>query len=186
MLRTVFTYTRSGEEDRQSVLRCYLPLAAGHNLALAGQLMALEISRREVPLASTSGGQEPASVEEKLAIVTSLHFDRETLESALAQLAADVDLSIELAGSDLELSGITKNQSFSLDLRNRPAREILVEILRAANPDKSATGPADERQNLVFTVRRSEAGGPDVLIVTTRSAARARGDRIASPFDLNE
>ena len=68
-------------------------------------------------------------------------------------LAQDVGVEIVILGPDLQLDGITRNQLFGIDMADRPAEEILVEILRRANPDKLATGPADPRQKLVYVVR---------------------------------
>src|SRR5690606_26129604 len=39
MLRTLARYTRDGEDDREAILRAYLPAAAGHNLLMAGELL---------------------------------------------------------------------------------------------------------------------------------------------------
>jgi hypothetical protein len=59
---------------------------------------------------------------------------------------------------------------------NRTAAEILVEILRRANPDKLAAGPADPRQKLVYVV------GPKAIFITTRAAAADRGERLPAVF----
>ena len=61
---------------------------------------------------------------------------------------------------------MTQNQTLALELRDKPAGEILVEILRRANPDRTATGPADPRQKLVYVVeprqrRRMSGRRPD-------------------------
>ena len=82
---------------------------------------------------------------------------------------------------DLQVEGITKNQSFSIDVSNRPATEILVEILRLANPDKSATGADDPRQKLVYFMEADETGN-EVVIVTTRKAAMERGVQLPAEF----
>jgi hypothetical protein len=122
------------------------------------------------------------SVHERLRRSTSLAFPRDTLEAALEQLARDVNIEIVIAGADLQAEGITKNQSFGIDIKNRPAEEILVEILRLANPDKSATGPADPRQKLVFITGAVEPNGSAQIVITTRSAAAARRDELPPVF----
>jgi hypothetical protein len=147
-----------------------LPLHAGHNLLLASRLRANdgmatgEATTRDIPL------------EDRLRQVTTLSFPRETLENALEILATDAQLPIQIAGRDLQLEGITKNQTFALDLRNRPAVEILVEILRRANPDHAATSSRDPRQKLVYVIREG------VVTVTTRSAAAQRGEELPEVF----
>ena len=89
---------------------------------------------------------------DRLAKVTSLKFAKDTLEAALEQLSQDIGVPIVIRGPDLQADGITKNQSFGIDISDKPAEEILVEILRLANPDKTATGPNDARQKLVYII----------------------------------
>jgi hypothetical protein len=185
MMRTLARYTRPGEENRQAVVRAYLPAVAGHNLLLAGELLltlppsgdASTVAARENPVSSTGG-----AVAEKLSAVTSLSFTKETLEQAVALLANDIGVEIEIAGGDLQLDGITKNQSLGLNLRDRPAGEILLEILLRANPDRQATGPADPRQKLVYVVEQATPARPERIIVTTRTAAAKRGAPLPEPF----
>ncbi len=187
MLRILKDYTRSGIEQGHVVLRCYLPVRAGHNLLLAGALRLTATIGGEHGVARGGGeaqivmAKREATIEEKLASRTSLVLPNETLEQSLQILAEDLGVDIEILGQDLQLAGITKNQSFGIDLKNLPAREILLEILRRANPDRAATGPADPRQMLVYTIRRREGGFPRIF-VTTRTAAAARGDRLPEVF----
>ena len=91
-------------------------------------------------------------MKDRLAKVTSLKFAKDTLEAALEQLSQDIGVPIVIRGPDLQADGITKNQSFGIDISDKPAEEILVEILRLANPDKTATGPHDARQKLVYII----------------------------------
>lgn len=183
MLRTLARYTRASEVDRQGVLRVYLPTIAGHNLLLAGELLLTQ------PRDGQSGEgfvsvdpKAPATIEEKLSAKTSLSFTKESLEQAVALLAEDIGVEIVIAGGDLQLDGITKNQSLGLDLRDRPAAEILLEILLRANPDRTAEGPSDPRQKLVYTIEPAAEVGSRRIIVTTRIAAEKRGDRLPYPF----
>jgi hypothetical protein len=122
------------------------------------------------------------SVHERLQRTTSLAFPRDTLEAALEQLARDVGIKIVVAGADLQAEGITKNQSFGIDITNRPAEEVLVEILRLANPDKSASQPDDPRQKLVYVIRDAEPNASGQIVITTRSASAARGDKLPPVF----
>ncbi len=122
------------------------------------------------------------SIEERLAQVTSLSFGKDTLERALELLAEDLGVPIEIAGRDLQLEGITKNQSFGIDERDKSAREILLTVLQLANPDRTATGPADEKQKLVYVVREGASGERGVIVVTTRAAAKGRGEPLPVVF----
>lgn len=188
MVRKLAAYTRSGFDRDRAILRCYLPAVAGHNLLLGAELTLAEppaTAARPLPSVGTRRGERPetaASVTERLQQHTTLRFPRDTLEAALDMLAHDVGVEIILVGRDLQLEGITKNQSFGLDLEDRPAAEILVEILRQANPDKSAAGPGDERQKLVYVIKPQAADGPEAVFVTTRAAAGQRGDPLPDVF----
>ncbi len=91
-------------------------------------------------------------------------------------LAEDVGVEIVIRGPDLQLDGITRNQLFAIDMSDRSGEEILVEILRRANPDKLAAGPADPRQKLVYVV------GPEAIFITTRAGAAARGEALPAVF----
>lgn len=186
MTRMLAAYTRSGFEKGQVVLRCYLPPAAGHNLLMASELTLAEATSGATLVAdatkptSAQNGDANAGTS-GLAKVTSLKFARDTLESALEQLSQDIGVPIVIRGADLQADGITKNQAFGIDVSNKPAAEILVEILRLANPDKAATGPHDPRQKLVFIVGQA----PDKtkqIVVTTRARAAERHDELPAAF----
>lgn len=187
MLRKMALYTRSGFDSEHAVLRCYLPAMAGHNLLLAAELTLAE-SPGTASVADASPATKAAmsatpatSVKEKLTKVTSLKFAKDTLESALDQLSQDIGAPIVIRGPDLQADGITKNQSFGIDLADKPAAEILVEILRLANPDKTATGPNDAKQKLVYIVEQ-KPDKTEQIVVTTRTKAKERKDELPEVF----
>ena len=194
MVRKLAAYTRSGFEADHAVLRCYLPAIAGHNLLMGTELtLAESIAGRQAQAsvktpASTvtevtapSDGNASLTVRDRLRRDASLAFARETLEAAVEQISRDIGVDIVIAGADLQAEGITKNQSFGIDLANRRAEEILVEILRLANPDKSATAPSDPRQKLIYVIS-AEPGQTEKIVITTRAGAAARGDQLPAVF----
>ena len=130
MLRQLKGYTRIGSENGHAVLRCYLPVQAGHNLLLAGalSLTAATGADHEVAKAGTGGQTTKArsgtTMEKKLASITSLVLPKETLEQSLQLLAEDIGVEIEILGQDLQLVGITKNQSLVIDIQDQPASKI--------------------------------------------------------------
>ena len=95
-------------------------LASGRELALAEGADSTPVTGSN----QQPGGTRPsaASVAEKLKQVTSLGFARDTLEKAIQMLADDIGVKYEILGSDLQVEGITKNQSFGLDEKNKPGR----------------------------------------------------------------
>jgi hypothetical protein len=187
MVRKLAAYTRSGVDSDHAVLRSYLPAIAGHNLLMGAELLLAEsvdirrarpaIVEANAPLAA----ETVLSIGDRLQRPTSLAFPRDTLDAALEQLSRDIGIEIVIAGADLQAEGITKNQSFGIDMSKRPAAEVLVEILRQANPDKSASGPGDVRQKLVYVIA-SNPGKTGQILVTTRAAAEARGDQLPAVF----
>jgi hypothetical protein len=180
MVRKLSTYTRSGFDPDHAMLRCYLPIAAGHNLLMAAELTLAEPPGGAAQLAG-SAVSSASSLHDRLAKATSLRFTKDTLEAALDQLSQDIGVPIVIRGPDLQSEGITKNQSFGIDLENKPAEEILVQILRLANPDKSATGPADPRQKLVYVVEQAP-DKTDQIVVTTRARAKEHKKQLPPAF----
>lgn len=186
MTRRLAAYARGGFEHGHAVLRCYLPPAAGHNLLMAGELTLAEGTSSALPIAGATKPTAPQNAVANTSTgglnkVTSLKFARDTLESALEQLAQDIGVPIVIRGADLQADGITKNQSFGIDVSNKPAAEILVEILRLANPDKAATGPHDPRQKLVYIVGKAP-DKTEQIVVTTRARAAERHDELPAVF----
>jgi serine/threonine protein kinase len=170
MLGVLTANVRSGVEGKGVVVNCHLPRQAGHNLALASEL-AVEQSPGAggaVVTEAIASASQPAV--ERLAKRISLTFARDTLEKSIQMLAEEIGLPIEILGRDLELEGITKNQSFGLDEQDQPAEAILGTILARSNPDGK----------LVYVVRRRD--GAESIEITTRAAAAKRGDDLPAMF----
>ena len=169
MLGVVADHVHAGADGRGVIVNAWLPEHAPHNLALAAEL-ALEQTPRAggPPLAAASGpGQAPAGAQAALAKPISLVFVKDTLEKSIQMIADEIGVEIEILGSDLQLEGITKNQSFGLDQKQKPAAEILRAILAKANPDGK----------LVYVIRKTDAG--ERIEITTRAAVDKRGDTLA-------
>lgn len=178
MLQLLGRYARTGEANGVSVVRCYLPIAAGHNLLMASELLLSLPGEGELVAGAAT---VPKALREKLATVTSMSFAKDTLEQALTLLSEDIGAKIEIVGRDLQLEGITKNQSFGIDLRDLPAEKILQAVLAQANPDRTATGLSDVKQKLVYVLRGANSAD-GVIVVTTRVAAEKRGDALPEVF----
>lgn len=169
MVELLVRYTRVEVDGRQSVLRAYLPSVAAHNLVLATRLALWQHgggSSAESTLTATPAAE--ISVHDRLEQKITLRFPRDTLESALTRLGELVEVRIIILGGDLQLEGITKNQSFGLDEQEVSAREVLERILRRASPEGK----------LVYSVKPDprEDDASEVIYVTTRKAAVQRGD----------
>jgi serine/threonine-protein kinase len=176
-LDVLHKFTRLGVEGKQIVLRAYLPTAAAHNLVLGAHLAMLE-NRGTAAGTVAAVGPAPqaagsATVADKLKKKTTLSFPRNTLEQSMKLLGDDIGVEIIILGNDLREEGITKNQSFELNETDQPAVEILRKIMLKANPDGK----------LVYVIKPKEAGGEDILFITTRAAVKKRGDKLPPELD---
>lgn len=165
MLDVLVDFTRSDVEDRIVRLRAYLPAVAAHNLALAGRL-ALEAVEGSGAGPTSPSDSKSSDLAARLARPLSLKFPRTPLDKALELFGAEADVEVEIAGEALQREGITKNQMLSIDVQDRPAGEVLAEILRLAN--------ADGKLMCIVQSRDNGSGRPrEVLVVTTKAAAQA-------------
>ncbi|MFM7522269.1 MAG: protein kinase domain-containing protein [Planctomycetota bacterium] len=172
MLEVLAENVRAGGEGQVAVVNCHLPPHAAHNLALAAELaLAQTPGSGAAPAANARAAPPPAGIRDRLAKRISLSFPRDTLERSIQLLAEETGVPIEIRGSDLQLEGITKNQSFALDECEKAAEGILLVILARSNPDGK----------LVYVVRTRDGG--ESLEITTRAAAGKRGDPIPPVFD---
>jgi LmbE family N-acetylglucosaminyl deacetylase len=107
------------------------------------------------------------SVFDKRSTKTSLSFPRNSFEASLKLLGDDIGIEIVILVKDLQDEGITKNQSFGLDARDRPADQILRKILKLA----------DRHGRLVYIIKAKETDGKNVVYITTRAAVKKRGEK---------
>jgi hypothetical protein len=178
MLRVLAANSRAGAEGKGVVVNGYLPRHAGHNLVLAA-----ELAVAQSPGASPVPGQPaagPARADEaaapqgalgRLQKKISLVFARDTLEKSIQMVADEIGVPMDIMGGDLQLEGITKNQSFGLDERDKTADAILRTILAKSNPDGK----------LVYVVHLKD--GVETIDITTRAAAAKRGEKLPAGFE---
>ncbi len=182
MLRQLAKYARHGDVDRQAVVRAYLPAVAGHNLVMGAELL-LTQAAGAAGADSTAANPHaaPRSLDERLAATMALAFPRESLERALELWSAAAGIEVAVDGPAFQAEGITRNQTLELDLRDQSAAQVLLEILRRANPDRTAENAADPRQKLVYVVDPT-AAPLGRMIVTTRAAVAERGLPLPAVF----
>lgn len=166
--------TTSGIDENQVVLRAYLPAKAAHNLVLNSYLALLETSGGAPTVVAASGNDAPRQLTaaKRLEKRMPLSFPRNTLERSLEMVSEETGVPIIILGTDLQLEGITKNQSFGMDEAEQPAREILLKILAKADP----------AGRLVYVIKPRQEDGQEVLYITTRAAAEQRQDPIPPEF----
>jgi hypothetical protein len=169
MLRTLVANMRVGVEGNGVVINAYLPRHAGHNLALAAELALVQTPGASAgPTQPTAAA--PADALGKLQKKVTIVFAKDTLEMAIQMVSDEIGVPMEIMGTDLQLDGITQNQSFGLEARDQTADEVLRVILGKANPDGK----------LVYVVRKTD--GLEKIFITTRAAVEKRGDPLPPAF----
>jgi len=166
MLRYLAANLRAGAEQGGVVLNAVLPRHAAHNIALAGEL-ALAQSPAAVAAPAAASASEPTDALGKLKKKMTLTFAKDTLEKTIQMISDETGVPMEIVGPDLQLEGITKNQSFGLDEQDKTAEQILNVVMQKANPDGK----------LVYVVTKQD--GMEAILITTRAAAQKRGDTLA-------
>jgi eukaryotic-like serine/threonine-protein kinase len=160
--------TRVGAMDKQIVLRAYLPAGAADHLALGTYLCLLEQPHgMALAQAQPAASEVPKTAAQALQKKITLSFPRNTLEVSMQLLSEEIKIPITIIGTDLQLDGITKNQSFGLEERDQMAGDILRKIMLQANPDGK----------LVYVFRPKEGGGEEIFI-TTRAQVAKRGEKL--------
>lgn len=163
MLRVLAANLRAGAEGRGAVVNAYLPRHAAHNLALAAELALAQGGAAAPPAGGEAvvAGGAAARLQAQMTLV----FAKETLEKSIQLIAEEIGVPMEIRGPDLQLEGITKNQSFALEERGKPAEAILRTILARADP----------AGRLVYVIRKQ--GDTESIDITTKAAAAARGEK---------
>ena len=164
MLRALAAQLRSGAEGKGVVLNAYLPEHAPHNIALAAELALAQTPGAAMAAASEANASGSVPALEKLTRRMTLTFAKDNLERSIQMVSDETGVPMEILGSDLQLEGITKNQSFGLDEKDKTAEEILRVILAKSNPEGK----------LVYLVQ--EKDGEERVLITTRAAVEKRGD----------
>lgn len=180
---------RIGSEGDQAVINAYLPGPAAHNLVLGGELLVASTPGAAAGPATVgpAAPKGPATIEELLAMKSKLAFDANSLEFCMRDLAIDAqdvakgsafgkggakEFAIRILGDDLQLDGITRNQTVRDFNKEGTISEILTALVMKANPVTTVKTPDEADQKLLWVV------GPDpdnpakqMILVTTRAAA---------------
>ena len=184
MVRTLATYTRHRADRNHVILRCYLPAAAGQNLLMGAELTLAESQGggKSAPSPTAETGSAK-SVRERLQRHTSLRFTKDTWRRPSRCLADDVGVEIIIRGPDLQLDGITKNQSFGIDLADKPADEILIANLAAREPRQNRDRPElTPSKSWSTSCSQNRRGGPEVDIRHHPSRGQKAGRNTSGGF----
>ena len=180
MLRFLSEQTRFDAGDQTIIVNAYLPTEAASQLTLAS-LLALNTTGSATPTASVPQTQK-LTVAEMLDQKMSISFDQESLEFGINMIVeqfgdalpeGNESPEVRIVGGDLQKMGITQNQQIrDFQKKDIPFRTVLTDLLLGANPDKTATGPKDPKQALIWVVTdHPDKPGKKLILVTTRQAA---------------
>lgn len=186
MMRFVSDNVRFGVSDGAVVANTYLPAQAVPQVTLA-TLLAMNTPAGNTVAVATPKSRPPLSIEEMLDRKMSVAFEQESLEFAIDNIVGAFKKElptgstmppVRIIGGDLQLMGITQNQQVrDFSKEGVPLRQVLTDLVLGANPDKSATGPKDLKQALIWVVTDDEENpGKKVILVTTRQAADGKYD----------
>ncbi|MCC9599056.1 hypothetical protein LOC67_00680 [Stieleria sp. JC731] len=194
MLRYVADQTRSTIDGTTVVASTYLPTQAAAQVSLATVL-----AMNTPPGEASQGAMESValSVDDMLDRPMSISFLQLSLQFSIDAVADEFkqDLpkgastpAFKIVGGDLELNGITQNQQIrGFDKEDVPLRQVLTDIVLAANPDPTSTGPGDPKQALVWVVH--PVGKPPEeteILITTRDATKKKGYKLPAEFELEQ
>lgn len=140
-----------------------------------------------------SSAKEGPSLSEILHSKTSFEIKQDALERAAAALVAKVRkkgeaFEVRLVGKDLQIEGITRNQSIrDVSYKEKTVAEILTALVLKANPNTAIKDPDDPRLKLIWTIA-PDPDNPDreIVLITTRQAAKTRGDKIPVVFTRSQ
>ena len=114
---------------------------------------------------------EPAkTAAEALKKKMALTFEREAFERTMEIISEEIGVPIEFMGGDLQAEGITRHKGLTVNEPEQPAGELIRKVLKMADPDG----------RLVYVIKPKS--GVETLVITTRTAAEARGDKIPAEF----
>ncbi|MEO1614231.1 MAG: protein kinase [Planctomycetota bacterium] len=177
---------RSTQIGESVVASMYLPNEAAAQLSLATTL-ALNTPPGDDLVASATPTTESLSVDQMLDRPMSISFLQLSLQFAVDAVSDEFRQSLpegitppvmRIIGSDLQLNGITQNQQIrGFDRSDIPLRRVLTELVLGANPDRTAGGPDDPKQSLIWVVHPTGKPPEETeILITTRDAAEGKYD----------
>jgi serine/threonine protein kinase len=188
---------RIGVEGDQAVINAYLPGSAAHNLVLGGELLVSSSAGASAGPAAVgpAAPKGPKTVEEVLAMKSKMAFDANSLEFCMRDLAIDVqdvakgspfakggpqEFAIKILGDDLQLDGITRNQTVRDFNKEGPINEILTALVVQANSRKP---PDDPDQKLIWVIGTDpENPAKPMVLITTKAAAAKKKFNVPAVF----
>jgi len=181
--------TRVGTSGNEAVVNAVLPQYAASNLVVAAELL-ITSAPGAAPVAAGPTKKSPQSLEELLAVKTTIQFPQHDLINAVALVKEDLldtypdlpfSFDIKMNGTHLMEEGITQNQAVrDFNMKDKSISEILTAMMMKANPVPTVTEPTEEDQKLVWV---PDPGAKGAILITTRKAAKREGYPLPAVFD---
>jgi serine/threonine protein kinase len=195
MVRFATDQIRVGVSDDAAVANLYLPQRVVPQFAV-GLSLALNTPRGQSAVVVASAADEALTIGQILDRQLSVSFDQESLETAIETVVAEFQPTlpegtrmpaVKILGGDLRKQGITQNQQIrNFTKSDASLRSVLTDLVLMANPDRTANGPADPKQALIWVVADDPQNpGDKAILVTTRSAAEGKY-QLPDEFRLRE
>ncbi len=196
MLRELAGNLRWDTEFGEVIGNAWLRPKAFHNLIAASELAMAFEPVSVSGIAATEKEETPATLRELLASKRDLKVaNPPDLNVLLQEIRSEVldqypqlsfEFNIRIAGADLQMDGITQNQRpAALEIVDKSLSDILTSIMVAANPNRNITGANDPDCKLIWVVTDDPEGGEQqVILVTTRDAARKNNYVLPAAFEL--
>jgi hypothetical protein len=193
MIRFLHQQTRVGAEDDHAVINAALPGIAAPNLFAASELTL--VSQPGAAYVADAAPAKPVikDINELLTQKFSISFPQQSLDFAMAEVATEVQSSfpelpfpfeIKILGTDLQLGGITQNQSIrDFEARDKTLSEILTMMVMKANPITTVKSPNEADQKLIWVIGPDPAdAAKNVILITTRDAAAQKKYELPGVF----
>lgn len=154
--------TQIQSEGGHAIVETRLPEIAGPNLALAARLAWRESLREAAPtqvaVTATNPKPIPTTIAQRLAKPIDCEFRRTPLHEAIAFIATETGVKMELMGDDLMLIGVTQNLPQEFTMEQTPATVVLDRMLT--------------KEGLVVVVHDTQGRA----MITSAKAAKERGE----------
>ncbi|WP_254507590.1 serine/threonine protein kinase [Anatilimnocola floriformis] len=189
---------RVGVEGDQAVINAYLPGNAAHNLVLGGELLVSSTpgaSAGPTTAVGPTAPKGPQTIDEVLALKTKMEFAAQSLEFVMADVVKDAheiargsafgaggpqEFAIKILGEDLQLDGITRNQTVRDFNKAGTLAEVLTAIVVTANSKKP---PDDPDQKLIWVISSDpENPAKKMILITTKAAAAKKKYTVPAVF----
>ena len=184
MIRYLHDQTRVGAESNTAILNAVLPGDAAHNLVAAGEL-AVNAGQGAGATAAVAPPMKEETLQEKLAKKYDLSFSSNPFDATIQSLATDLGFEFTIEGNDLQLDGITRQQSIrDFNMKDKSAAEVITALVRKANPVTTVKDASEKDQKLVWVILPNPNKGKlaDYVVFTTRTAAEKKGYKLPDVF----